>query len=119
MTDKKQWDVYLVNPDDHHNSWGIAISTDPRHRERHKYDYIGTVEEPVGGCHALTNVLIAFDRTGFHQGGYHGYEDRCVGWHYIEFFGMDNGEERGLQLLTFLETFVNGTPAIRERSMAR
>lgn len=116
------WDIYLVNPDANHASWGAAISTEPRHRERRNYDFVGTVslvdqfytDDPTS-CESAVQHLLAFDRSSFHQGGHHDpYNTLCGGWHYIEYFGMDKSTERGLELLAYLEGYVaqlNGTLA--------
>ncbi len=105
------WNVYLVNPDQFHNNWGSAISLIPHHEHRQKYNLVGQVTLPETidwdtACFSVTRKLMDFDKTAFHQGGFHLAHETCGQWHYVEYFGMSDSTERGLDLLEYLERLV-------------
>jgi hypothetical protein len=85
-------------PNVHHNHWGIAIRD--------------TNNNPIDDCELLTDRIIKISKEmgwqPFHQGGFHVWDERCIGWHFIEFWGLAGEVDHEEEVQTFINNQLKG-----------
>lgn len=96
---RPNYTISIREPDVHHFHWGIRVEAN-------------VTRAPIHNCHFLISKLMRVAKDlnwdPFHQGGSHDWEQKCPGYHYIEFHRLGGNGNHRHEVQQFIEGFQAG-----------